>query len=256
MFKRRIIPAMLALLACGSALSGEPESRPVTVFAAASLTGVLGKLGDDFTKSTGVPVRFSFAASSVLARQIEAGAGADVFLSADQEWMDYLEQRGRLEKSSRRNLLGNRLALIAPADSKIQLKIAPGFPLASALGKGRLATGDPDSVPVGRYARSALTTLGVWNDVADRLVRAEDVKHALMFVTRGEVPLGIVYETDARAESRVRLVGLFPEASHPPITYPVALTSGAHPEAARFLDFIGSETARAEFESFGFIVLK
>ncbi len=256
MFKRRIIPAVLALLACGSALSGEAESRPVTVFAAASLTGVLGKLGDDFTKSTGVPVRFSFAASSVLARQIEAGAGADVFLSADQEWMDYLEQRGRLEKSSRRNLLGNRLALIAPADSKIQLKIAPGFPLASALGKGRLATGDPDSVPVGRYARSALTTLGVWNDVADRLVRAEDVKHALMFVTRGEVPLGIVYETDARAEGRVRLVGLFPEGSHPPITYPVALTSGARPEAARFLDFIGSETARAEFESFGFIVLK
>ena len=170
--------------------------------------------------------------------------------------MDYLEQRGRLEKSSRRNLLGNRLALIAPADSKIQLKIAPGFPLASALGKGRLATGDPDSVPVGRYARSALTTLGVWNDVADRLVRAEDVKHALMFVTRGEVPLGIVYETDARAEGRVRLVGLFPEGSHPPITYPVALTSGARPEAARFLDFIGSETARAKFESFGFIVLK
>jgi len=169
--------------------------------------------------------------------------------------MDYLEQRGRITKSSRRKLLGNRLALVAPADSKIQLKIEPGFPLASALGKGRLATGDPDSVPAGRYARSALTTLGVWNDVADRLVRAEDVRHALMFVTRGEVPLGIVYETDARAERRVRLLGLFPEGSHPPITYPVALTSSAHPGATRFLDFIGSETAQAEFQRFGFIVL-
>jgi len=255
MLRRRTILATVAVLVCHASLSAEPARQPLTVFAAASLTDVLGKLGDDFTKSTGVPVRFSFAASSILARQIEAGAGAEVFLSADQEWMDYLEQRGRIQKSSRRNLLGNRLALIAPADSKIELTIVPGFPLASALGEGRLATGDPDSVPVGRYARGALTSLGVWNEVADRLVRAEDVRHALMFVARGEVPLGIVYETDARMDKRVRLVGLFPTDSHLPITYPVALTAGAGPDAARFLDFIRGETARATFESFGFSVL-
>jgi len=256
MLRRRTILAMVAVLACSAALAADPAPQPVTVFAAASLTNVLGKLGDDFTKSTGVPVRLSFAASSILARQIEAGAGADVFLSADQEWMDYLEQRGRIQKSSRHNLLGNRLALIAPADSKIELKIAPGFPLATALGKGRLATGDPDSVPVGRYARQALTTLGVWNDVADRLVRAEDVRHALMFVARGEVPLGIVYETDARIDKRVRLVGLFPAESHLPITYPVALTAGAGPNAARFLDFIRGDAGRSAFEGFGFTVLR
>ena len=158
MLRRHLILALVAALACGAATAAEPGSRPVTVFAAASLTDVLGKLGDEFTKSTAVQVRFSFAASSILARQIAAGAGADVFVSADQEWMDYLEQRGHIRKASRHNLLGNRLALIAPADSKIELKIEPGFALASALGNGRLATGDPDNVPVGRYARSALTT--------------------------------------------------------------------------------------------------
>jgi molybdate transport system substrate-binding protein len=250
-----MILALVALLAGGAGVTTENSPQPVTVFAAASLANVLGKLGDDFTRSTGVPVRFSFAASSTLARQVEAGAGADVFLSADQEWMDYLEQRGRIQKSSRRNLLGNRLALIAPAGSKVELKISAGFPLVDALGDGRLATGDPDSVPVGRYARQALTTLGVWNDVADRLVRAEDVRHALMFVARGEVPLGIVYATDARIDKRVRLVGLFPAASHLPITYPVALTTGARPDANRFLDFIRGEAARTAFESFGFSVL-
>ena len=139
----------------------------------------------------------------------------------------------------------NRLALIAPADSKIELKIEPGFPLASALGSGRLATGDPDIVPVGRYARGALTSLGVWNDVADRLVRAEDVRTRSCIVARGEVPLGIVYATDARVEKRVRLVGLFPAESHLPITYPVALTTRAGQDAARFVDFVRSDTARA-----------
>ena len=244
------------MLLCLPALGAEPARPPVTVFAAASLTNVLQQLGDEYTKTTGVPVRFSFAASSVLARQIEAGAGADVFFSADQEWMDYLEQRGRIQKSSRRNVLGNRLALIAPADSTQQLEIAPGFPLAQALGRGRLATGDPDSVPVGRYARSALTTLGVWNDVADRLVRAEDVRHALMFVARGEVPFGIVYETDAVIDQRVRVVGIFPAESHLPITYPVALTTGAGGESAKFVDFLRSPAGRAAFGKFGFVVLQ
>ena len=256
MLGRRTILATVAVLICGAALSAEPARRPVTVFAAVSLTDALGKLGEEFTTSTGVPVRFSFASSSVIARQIEAGAGADVFFSADQQWMDYLEQRAAIQKSSRRNVLGNRLALVAPADSRIELTIAPGFPLASALGKGRLATGDPDIVPVGRYARAALTSLGVWNDVVDRLARAEDVRIALMYVARGEAPLGIVYATDARIDKRVRLVGLFPADSHPPITYPVALTTRAGPDAARFLDFIRSDSGRATFENYGFTVLR
>jgi molybdate transport system substrate-binding protein len=170
--------------------------------------------------------------------------------------MDYLEQRGEIDKASRRNVLGNELVLIAPADSKVELKIEPGFDLAAALAKGRLATGDPDSVPVGRYARSALTSLGVWNVVADRLVRAEDVRHALAFVARGEAPLGIVYATDARADKRVRIVDTFPADSHPPITYPLALTPRAGPAAARFAEFASGEAGRSVFEEFGFTVLK
>ena len=257
MLLRRRFLGLVALLACGAACAAAPPTgRPVTVFAAASLTNVLQKAGDDFTRATGVPVRLSFAASSVLARQIEAGASADVFVSADQEWMDYLDQRGLIDKATRRNIVGNRLVLVAPADSPLQLKIAPGFAITAALGNGRLATGDPDSVPVGRYARQALTTLGVWNDVADRLVRAEDVRHALMFVARGEVPLGIVYETDARMDPRVRVIDTFPNGTHLPITYPVAATKGSGPDAGRFADYLRSEAGRATFESFGFTVLR
>lgn len=255
MLRRHAILAFVAAFTCSGTHAEATAHEPVTVFAAASLTDVLGKLGDEFTRSTGVPVRFSFAASSILARQIEAGAAADVFFSADQEWMDYLQQRGDIQKPSRRNLLGNRLVLIAPSDSKVELKIETGFPLASALGSGRLAVADPDSVPAGRYARTALTSLGVWSDVVDRLVRAEDVRHALMFVGRGEVPFGIVYETDARIDRRVRIVGIFPAGSHQPITYPVALTTHAGPDAARFAEFVRGESAQAQFRSFGFTVL-
>ena len=253
MWKRLLV--LVASLACGATWSAD-TGRPVTVFAAASLTNVLNELGDGFTKSTGVPVRFSFAASSILARQIEAGAKADVYFSADQEWMDYLAQRDLIQTATRRSLLGNRLALIAPADSAVELAIKPGFPLVAALNGGRLVTGDPDSVPVGRYARSALMSLGVWNDVVDRLVRAEDVRAALVFVARGEAPLGIVYETDARIDKRVKLVGTFPESSHPPITYPMALTKDAIPDAARFAEYVRSHASRAVFERFGFIVLR
>ena len=252
---RRFFVLATTMLACAAVCAAEPAPRPVTVFAAASLTTVLNELGPEFTRSTGVPVRFSFAASSILARQIEAGAGADLYMSADQDWMDYLDQRGLIQKSTRHDLLSNRLALIAPADSKVELKIEPGFPLLAALGTGRLVTGDPDSVPVGRYARSALTSLGVWNDVVDRLVRAEDVRTALVFVARGEAPLGIVYETDARIDKRVRLVGLFPENSHPKITYPMALTKVAIADTARFAEFLRGDAARAVFERYGFIVL-
>jgi molybdate transport system substrate-binding protein len=254
--RKRLLVLVAALVACGAAWSADTAKRPVTVFAAASLTNVLDELGDGFTKSTGIPVRFSFAASSILARQIEAGAKADLFFSADQDWMDYLAQRNAIQGATRRNLLGNRLALIAPANSTVQLEIKPGFPLVAALNGGRLVTGDPDSVPVGRYARSALMSLGVWNGVVDRLVRAEDVRTALVFVARGEAPLGIVYETDARIDKRVRLVGLFPGNTHPKITYPMALTTAALPDAARFAEYVRSDASRTVFERFGFIVLR
>jgi len=253
---RRVAAVLAALLCCGMVGAAEPASRPVTVFAAASLTNVLDELGREFTLATGVPVRFSFGSSSILARQIEAGARAEVYFSADEEWMDHLARRSRIVDSSRRNVVGNQLVLIAPRASKVQLVIEPGFPLVAALGKGRLATGDPDSVPAGRYARAALASLGVWNGVVEqRLVRAEDVRHALMFVARGEAPLGIVYATDARVDDRVRIVGTFPAGSHPPITYPVALTPRAGPDAERFVQFVLGAAGRAAFVRSGFTIL-
>jgi molybdate transport system substrate-binding protein len=244
---------------CAAGLSMQPAAaqerqRPeLLVFAAASLTDVLGELSKAYERQRGVAVRLSFAASSVLARQIEAGGQADVFISADQEWMDYLQARGLVEKASRRNLAGNRLVLIAPADSPLELRIQPAFGLAAALGNGRLSTGDPDLVPVGRYARSALVSLGVWNDVQDRLVRADNVRSALMFVARGECPLGIVYASDALAAAQVRVVDMFPANTHAPITYPVARVSGARIEAAGYVDFLASPQAGETWRRFGFL---
>jgi molybdate transport system substrate-binding protein len=262
--------AAAAMLALSGALAGGAPATPagqaaapgssragsLLVFAAASLTDALQQIDGAFSARTGIAVDASFAASSVLAKQIEAGAPAQVFLSADREWMDYLEQRGRLQGGSRRDLLGNELVLIAPADSALQLKIAPHFALLAALGDGRLATGDPDSVPAGLYARAALTRLGVWPQVADRLVRAENVRAALMYVARGEAPLGIVYQTDARAEGRVRVIDVFPADSHPPITYPLALTAGAGADAARYAAFLTSDAARDMFVGRGFVILQ
>jgi molybdate transport system substrate-binding protein len=237
-------------------LAADADKPSITVFAAASLTNALQELGDGFTKESSIPVKFSFAASSTLARQIENGAPADVFLSADQEWMDYLQTRNLIRADTRRDVLGNRLVLIAPADSTVKLKIEPRFALAAALGKGRLATGDPDSVPVGRYAREALTFLGVWNDVADRVVRADSVRSALAFVDRAEAPLGIVYETDALIDKRVRVVDVFPAGSHKPIVYPIALTSAAKIEAARFVAYIRGPAGIVAFKAYGFTSLR
>jgi molybdate transport system substrate-binding protein len=251
--QRPLAVCALILAFGGIAAAEEPKKPELLVLAAASLTNVLGELSADWEKASGVPAKLSFAASSVLARQIEAGGTADVFISADQEWMDYLQARNLIDKASRRNLVGNRLVLIAPADSQLTLKIAPGFKLADALGKGRLATGDPDTVPVGRYARSALTTLGVWDEVADRLVRADNVRSAMMFVSHGEVPLGIVYATDAAVDSKVRVVDTFPANTHAPITYPAAALSGAKPEAAAFVMFLAGERARTAWRKFGFV---
>jgi molybdate transport system substrate-binding protein len=236
--------------------SVEADKSDLTVFAAASLTNVLQELGDAFTKQFSIPVKFSFAASSTLARQIENGAPADVFFSADLEWMDYLQTRTLIQPESRHDVLGNRLVLIAPADSEIKLKIEPNFRLASALGKGRLATGDPDAVPVGRYAQSALTKLGVWKEVSDRLIRADSVRSAMAFVDRGEAPLGIVYETDALIDKKVHVVDVFPADSHLPIIYPIALTTVAKkPNAAKFVAYLRGPAGDLAFKAYGFVPL-
>jgi molybdate transport system substrate-binding protein len=235
--------------------AADAGQSPLTVFAAASLTNVLQEVGDAFTKETSITVKFSFAASSVLARQIENGAPADVFFSADPQWMEYLQTGRLIQVSTRLDVLGNRLVLVAPADSKIALTIAPRFALAAALGKGRLATGDPDSVPVGRYAQEALTKLGVWNDVVDRLVRADNVRSALAFVDRGEAPLGIVYRTDALVDKKVRVVDVFPDDTHQPIIYPIALIVRAKADAAKFLAYVRGPSAAIAFEHYGFAIL-
>jgi molybdate transport system substrate-binding protein len=233
----------------------ELDQPAITVFAAASLTNVLQELGDGFTKQTSIPVRFSFAASSALARQIENGAPADVFFSADLEWMDYLQTRKLIRTDSRHDVAGNRLVLIAAADSTVKLKIEPHFALAAALGKQRLASGDPDAVPAGRYAREALTTLGVWDEVMARIVRTDSVRSALAFVDRGEAPLGIVYETDALADKHVRVVDVFPVNSHLPIVYPIALTSVAKPDAGKLVAYIRGPAGDVAFKAYGFVPL-
>ena len=259
MFMRRITTLWKSLLPAlavfSSAMAAAQAPEPVTVFAAASLTDALQASGKAFTGKTGIPVRFSFASSSALARQLEAGAPADMFLSADLEWMDYVQTRGLIATKSRANLMQGRLALIAPADSAVKLKIARGFPIVKALGPdGRLATGDPESVPIGRYARASLTSLGVWPAISDRLARTENVRFALALVARREAPLGIVYETDAKVEPKVRIVGIFPEKSHPPIVYPIALTTKAQPAAAIFYKFLRGSQGRAIFKGYGFVI--
>lgn len=227
----------------------------VMVFAAASLTDALEDIGAQYGRERGKRVVFSFAASMTLARQIDLSAGADAFVSADAELMDYLEQRNRIARQTRQDLLGNRLVLISPAGSNLTLAIAPQMKIAEALGGGRLAMANVETVPAGRYGKAALTALGVWDGVANRLAQGEDVRTALSYVARGEAPLGIVYATDARVEPRVRVVATFPENTHPPIVYPAALTSEARPDAAQFLAYLRGPEARAVFERAGFTVL-
>jgi molybdate transport system substrate-binding protein len=232
----------------------DPAANPpaITVFGAASLTNVLQDLADGFTRETSVPVHFSFAASSALARQIESGAPADLFVSADVDWMDYLSERHLIQEASRRELAGNRLVLIAPTDDPLVLHLAPHAALRAALGNGRLAIADPESVPAGRYARQALEHLGLWNDIAGRYIGAESVRAVLAYVDRGEAPLGIVYRTDALIDHKVRTVDVFPEDSHPRIVYLAALTRTAKPSAQRFMRYLDSAAARVAFKSYGF----
>jgi molybdate transport system substrate-binding protein len=250
---------LLFLLAAGLALPSmatAAQAAEVTVFAAASLKNALDDAAKAYEAKTGDKVVLNYAASSALAKQIESGAHADIFFSADLAWMDYLQQKTLIDTASRRTLLGNTLVLIAPKDSTVSLPIEKNFALLQALGAdGKLAMASVDSVPAGKYGKAALTYLGVWDAVAPRVAQAENVRAALAFVARGEAPLGIVYGTDAKAEPAVRVVGTFPEESHPKIEYPVALLANAKPEARKFLDFLLSPEAVPSFEAQGFAIL-
>ena len=248
----RISKCLFALVLIASLRAHANPPETITVFAAASLTDALTAATDAYRKASGAAVLLSFGASSALARQIESGAKADVFFSADTDWIDYLQARSLLDSKSRQSILGNRLVLIAPASSQISLHIAPKFPLAAALGRERLVTGDPDFVPVGRYARDALMNLEVWSQVADRIVRADNVRVALAYVARGEAALGIVYKTDALIERKVRIVDTFPADSHPPIVYPIALTKTATPAAKDYIAFLSGNDAAEIFKKYGF----
>jgi molybdate transport system substrate-binding protein len=232
------------------------QDRPVLVFAAASLKNALDDINARFAQETGRSAAISYAASSMLAKQIEAGAPADIFISADLDWMDYLAKRNLIDTESRKNLLGNRLVLVAPNDKKTAVEIKPGFPLADLLGDGKLAMADTNAVPAGKYGRAALESLGVWSSVERNVVQAENVRVALALVARGEAPYGIVYQTDATAEPGVRVAGIFPEDTHPPIVYPIALVAASgNPGAAALLAYIESDKARPLFEKQGFAVL-
>jgi molybdate transport system substrate-binding protein len=243
--------AAIALIA-SAALA---QSAPITVFAAASLKNALDDVDAAYTARSHAPVRAAYAASSALARQIEQGAPADAFISADSDWMDYLAQRKLIVAASRRDVLTNHLALIAPAASSVRLTIRKGFPLGKALGDGRLAIAGPE-VPAGKYGRASLTSLGVMDSVKDHLATAENVRGALAFVAQSEAPLGIVYDTDAKSEPKVKIVGLFPDDSHPRIVYPAALVAAsASAGAAAYLGFLQGPQASAIFQRYGFIVL-
>jgi molybdate transport system substrate-binding protein len=251
---RRILLPVVAACAVGlgpGAAARQPPRR-VLIFAAASLQTALDALTPGMVQAAGTEVKTSYAASSALARQIENGAPADLFISADLDWMDYVATRHLIRGDTRVNLLTNDLVLVAPARQAPALRIASGFPLAAALGHGRLAMADPDSVPAGRYGRAALTSLGVWASVAGRLAPAENVRAALLLVSRGETPLGVVYRSDAVADPGVAVVDTFPAPSHPPIIYPAALTPQAPPEADRVLAYLQGPAARRVFERCGF----
>lgn len=231
-------------------------AEKVTVFAAASLKDVLTAISEDWKKETGNEAVLSFAGSSALAKQIAEGAPADVFISADLDWMDNVEKQGLLKDGTRFSLLGNRIVLVAPADSKADLKVVQGFGLAAALGDGRLSMANTESVPAGKYGKAALEKLGVWESVSAKVAQAENVRAALLLVSRGEAPFGIVYETDAKVDTKVKIVDRFPQESHQPIIYPAAVLKEAKsPVAQAYLDLLKTDKAKAAFEAAGFTVL-
>lgn len=256
-----VVTAIAGILALSVAATEEAKSAPaatdtVVVFAAASLKNALDAVGKQWTAATGRKVTFSFAASAPLAKQIEAGAPADMFVSADLKWMDYAAEKKLIKPDTRVTLLGNKLVLVAPSDSKTTIKIAKGFDLAGAIGDGKLATGDPKSVPAGTYAKAALTSLGVWDAVAPKIAGTDSVRSALAFVARGEANFGIVYQTDANSEPKVKVVDTFPADSHPPIVYPFAITATSqNPAASDFMAFLKTAPAAKVFEAEGFTVM-
>ena len=260
---RKIVILLLSLGVLVSAVfffagrdSGARSQAPV-VLAAASLQESLEAVASAWVAKGHPQPTLSFAASSALARQVEAGAPADIFISADEEWMDTLEGKGLIRKNSRATVLGNRLVLIAPSSSDLALEVEPGFALGRALGTGRLAMADPSAVPAGRYGKQALEKLRVWQNVSDRVAAGDSVRAALKLVARGEAPLGIVYATDAAAEPKVRVVATFPEGSHLPVRYPVAMLNASQSNEAEALRaFLMSEEAQAIFRRFGFTPLR
>ncbi len=242
------------------ALSGAPQpliaQEQITVFAAASLKNALDDANAAFTKATGLKVVASYEASSALAKQIEQGAPADVFISADLRWMDYANAHKLIKPDTRVNLLGNKLVLIAPKDSRLDhVAIGDGFDIAKLAGDGRIAVADVKAVPAGLYAKAALEKLGAWTAAEPKLAQAENVRATLAFVARGETPVGIVYETDARIEPKVKIIGAFPDGSYPPVTYPVAATANGKTTAARYLSFLATPASKAIFERYGFSFL-
>src|SRR5262247_4493073 len=249
------LPAMAMLIWASAAGPAAAQTRDVLVFAAASLKNALDDVAAQWQRETGKKATISYAASNTLIKQIEQGAPADIFISADLDWMDYGQQKGLIKPDSRFNLLGNRLVLIAPKDANVSANIQPGFDLAALLKGGRLSMANVDAVPAGRYGKAALEKLGAWDGVKDKIAQAENVRAALLLVARGEAPLGIVYSTDAAAEPNVKIVATFPEDSHPPIIYPAALTKDSkNADAKAFLDFLRSGKARSSFEKQGFTV--
>jgi molybdate transport system substrate-binding protein len=246
-----VVPAFATCIEAGMA-----AEQSIVVFAAASLKNALDAVNAAFTPESGTRVSASYAASSALIKQIENGAPAEVFVSADEDWMTYAAERSLIKKESRIDLLGNKLVLIAAAESSIgTVTIASGFDLAALAGNGRIVTADVRSVPAGKYAKAALQKLGAWEKAAPKLAMTENVRAALTLVARGEAVLGIVYLSDARVEPRVKIIGTFPEDSHPPIVYPAALIKTAAAPAKDFLAFLSGPQATAIFEKAGFTVL-
>jgi molybdate transport system substrate-binding protein len=256
MFTRLAVLTSLILTLNAPAFSAPAQDAPITVFAAASLKNALDAVDALFTQESGIRVVASYAATSALVKQIENGAPAQVFVSADSDWMDYAAQKQLIKPETRIDLLGNQLVLIAPRDSNVPvMSIGPGSDLATLAGNGRIVTGDVRTVPVGKYAKAALEKLGAWDKAQAKLAMTENVRAALTLVARGEAALGIVYATDAKAEPNVRVIGTFPAHSHPPVVYPAALAAGAGADAARYLGFLRSQAAKELFEQFGFTFL-
>ncbi len=248
--------AIAAALLAWAPAPAHAQDKDVVVFAAASMKNALDAINAQWQKETGKKASISYASSSALAKQIESGAPAQVFISADLAWMDYVAKKDLIKADTRSNLLGNRIVLIAPKDKATKIEIKPGFELAKLLGNERLAMGNVDAVPAGKYGKAALEKLGIWDSVSGKVAQAENVRAALLLVSRGEAAAGIVYQTDAAADPNVAIIGAFPEDTHPPIIYPAALTADAKsPDAAEFLAYMKSDKAKPLFEAQGFTVL-